>query len=330
MSFVHPTVSITAFALLVSCAQTGIGYAQHKVLVIADEAVNSIALSPNRNVIAVDYLKEGQRFVLLFDLKKQKRLDVFSDDSPSPAGDMAFSRDGNTLMSWLRETVADESVATVTFLNLGSRKLEKTLQVKGEGFFLSEHFLFTRQLPDRKVAVVTNVENGKQITLKGHNSQIVRGAASADGTYLATAERNGLVKIWEFPSGKEKFTVESKDQINQLIFLKTELAVVRNFTRFFDLRTGKLSERIVQLPAQAISADEKLMVYQGKVLAIDEKNFDILPDGIHIFSRKHKKVLVTFKLDPRIQQFFFTSEDRYLLGRAGREFHLWEISNLKP
>jgi WD40 repeat protein/serine/threonine protein kinase len=92
---------------------------------------------------------------------------------------------------------------------------------------------------------VWDVQSGKPLlSLKGHPAQIQALVFSRDGTLIATAGRDGTVKLWDTSTGKERFTLHGHGgPVNSVEFSKDGKRLVSGSNdrtvKLWDTMTGK-------------------------------------------------------------------------------------------
>ena len=108
---------------------------------------------------------------------------------------------------------------------------------------------------------------------KGHDGLVHSVAVSPDGTVLATAGVDGLIKIWDFSSGKEKFVLKGHTgTVNSVAFSKDGSILASGGAdkgiRIWNAKEGKAVKEFAKGHTDAVSAvafspDGKLLASAG-------------------------------------------------------------------
>ncbi|MGB1288569.1 MAG: WD40 repeat domain-containing protein, partial [Aggregatilineales bacterium] len=96
---------------------------------------------------------------------------------------------------------------------------------------------------DGTVKVWTLPERTSEITIEAHDSPITQVAFSSDGAYLATADENGVIRIWEWATREQRAEYSTIGQIVEMTFSPddTQLAVATEFdVSLWDIETASL------------------------------------------------------------------------------------------
>jgi WD40 repeat protein len=332
--------SVTAIVLVLLPWASSCVFAQGSQFQIGEGVAKILAISPHGELVAIDAFdfKNAEKKIILFEMKTQKSIAEFKDGWGPTIQGLTFSSDGKYLLSVASNALNQaEPIAIVKFWDLSTGKIARTISAKGLPLLLSDKAVLTcPSETQRDTADVFDLQTGNRIvSLKAH-SRIDQVASSEDGKYLATVEREGTVRVWEFPAGKEVFSVGNKVRPNRIMFSPAEhsLAVVKvPGLTFFDLRTGKSIGGNGFFPATAISMDGKLMALRGEVMSLKKQRFTRHPDAVHVLSSAKNEVIASFAVDAKWQSSVirFSPDGRWLLATGGQGIlRLWDVSKLDP
>jgi WD40 repeat protein len=306
-------------------------------LVIPKAVLHALAVSPSGKLVAVSGydVDIGASFLHVYDLETGKAVRLFPRVSKHPISLLAFSRDGARLVSSEGDASSGEPIIYVTFWDINRGEAGKSFSLKGQPFFLSQDALLARHWSDKKICVCVDLKTERHTLLRGHTSAIESGSVSPDDLFVCTAEASGPVRVWEKATGKLKFCLELEERRRPrfLCFLQKEalLLLTTPFMEGYDLRSGKQTERVVEVSPQAVSADGKLIATTTPIYSLGEGHVKVWRGGIHIWSRKKKTVLGTLKL-PRespVRHMVFTPDGRYLVATGGGGIiRIWDVSKL--
>jgi WD40 repeat protein len=253
---------------------------------------------------------------------------------------LAFSDDGKSIISHGPINVGGEPYSEIKVWNYTTGAGKEKFVAHGQGILITNRYLVTRVWPDRTLLKVYDLETEKPVQLKGHTSQVEQACLTADGKYLATAGREGGVKIWRLPDGKEMQTLNVlKTSSRRMSFLNDNhtLAVADSTgITLYNVVDNKTVYRNRDVAASAIAPGGELMSRNGAMRVFNEKTriSTGYPDAIHLFSRKKGDVIATFKVDPdrwHAERMLFSLDGRLLVGGGGDGVvRIWDISKLQP
>ncbi|MCI0684301.1 MAG: sigma-70 family RNA polymerase sigma factor [Gemmataceae bacterium] len=184
------------------------------VIAIGDASMNFIAFSPDGNLLA-GAGSDGS--VRLWDVKTRKPLATVGRHAGSAWG-VAFSHDGKKLASGSSDKTAKlidvdkrEEVATLPFGEL--------MPIQALAYAPDAKALALAV--DDKIQV-RDVKTGDLMrSLAGHASLVTCLAFSAEGQTLASGSADKTVKLWDWPTGKERLTLKNHaDAVRAVCFTR--------------------------------------------------------------------------------------------------------------
>lgn len=327
--------------LCFSVLQVGSAPGQDKIFSIGKGPIRCMAVSPKGDLIAIDAFdfNAGVRNIVVFDLAKEQTVAIFRDLGDSLILGFAFSKDGDSLLSYSGERLEDDVLrGRVKHWDIRTGEVTRNFTAIGYGLFITSRYFVTRDMPDQKITHVFDVETGKElVALKRHTSKVMYVAASLDGKYLSTSERDGPVKVWDIPKGRQHLAFDF-DSTTRTFFLpaKSTLAIAHRTGMFYhDLASGKLLDQIPN-HSGIPSPDGKYMAAPGPGLMFNEKKpLDGLkeyPDGMQIMSFRKQDIIATLPYRCIcVRELQYTPDGRFLLaGGTNGIVCLWDLSKLKP
>ena len=184
-------------------------------------ALTALAASPWAPLVAIG----GQKQIALYNTDTLDLLGVL----PFPEGFPAiikFSRNGQLLMTGgglggKSGTVALWDIKTGDRIGVVGNEVDQVLAAD-----LSADQQFVALGGPGKLVKIYATKDGSLVTsIKKHTEWITAIAYSPDGRFLATADRNGGIQIWEGPTGKEYNTLPgTKGAVTGLAFMTGVLA----------------------------------------------------------------------------------------------------------
>lgn len=185
---------------------------EHRVIPI-DQLVQSLAISHDGKLVATGCMRIGNTGpddrIAVWDVatgKLQRTSSKHPFGFPHP---VAFSKDGKRVISY--RAIEKEGILKQHVYSLDVTSGREDIIFNGEGY----RGCLTL-LPDKLIVVlrgggkapaevhVRDLTTGPKADLKGHQLLCQTAAISADGKTVATYDGTA-VKIWDFPSGKERY-----------------------------------------------------------------------------------------------------------------------------
>jgi hypothetical protein len=338
-SLISRTKGIVVLSLFACCVDVANG--QEKTFHLGEQASKEIAFSPDGERVALSAFDAvlNEKKIILFDLKKEKVIGVCWDGPHAYFQGLAFSKDGKTVISYSPRNINGDLYSVIKFWDL-ERGVEKkqSMLAHGQGFLITDRYHVTRLSPDWTLVKVFDLVTEKEIVLNGdHTSRVEKASASGDGKYLATAERDGPVKVWSLPDGKERFNVKpGATPVFRMSFVQqgTTLVVVNPGTSFYEVSSGKVREKNPSFHAYDVSPDGKMMVCKREVAIFNEKEdkYTRYPDAVNVYSRAKNDVIATYKIDTRwqLQHLVFSPTGQRIIAAGGGVLRVWDISKLQP
>jgi WD40 repeat protein len=217
----------------------------------------------------------------------------------------AFRKSNNTTVDGTRVAVARDDGSTQVFGVINYKSLAHFAPVEPNG-------------PTLEVA-----SNMKDASLD--NNSAVSVAFNSTGSLLASATRNGVVRIWAFPSGQERLVILHDAPFSQVAFRPAVhhggdqilTASDDGHVRIFDI-AGKAILANFKCPAQVVSAS---FSPDGNVVAALSSNGDV-----SIFDVTLRMLLRTLKGGEAAFRLAFSSDGKRLAASTGDFAFVWDVS----
>ncbi len=169
------------------------------------------------------------------------------------------------------------------------------------------------------------------VTLQNGESEVTCLAFAPDGKILATGDTKGLVRLWEFPSGKELLHVEEAHSVRYLAIPADGKSLVvvhdsekrREITvRVRDLDTCKL---ISHFAGQEGYVDGITLSPDGKTLATADRD-----KTVRLWDLKTGKATKELTVEDNPLRICYSSDGKTLfIGFSGRHLIAWELTKDK-
>jgi WD40 repeat protein len=313
-----------AFACLASLLSAFEVSAQRPELVVqtGHQHVNALAFSPVDKIIA----SGGEQALKLWDVESGRELKTFSG-CLSLVKTVAFTKDGTKVVGGCTDAITVWDVRSGTMLH------------RLRGPFLGLDSSFALHPTGETVAVVGKDNNIflREIaterdvrSFKGHTAHIYLLQFNADGSVLASGDKEGSVWLWDVASGRELNHLQLDSYVTALAFsadgktLATSAGV--RPIKLWDVATGKelrtLTEAGTSVQSIAFSPDGKLMAAVGY-------------DQIFLFEaetgRFVKKLMDLSEIDPGLQRVAFSPQGDVIgAGGSWGPIILWDVKSGTP
>ncbi|MGE3808166.1 MAG: WD40 repeat domain-containing protein, partial [Gemmataceae bacterium] len=184
--------------------------------------------------------------------------------------------------------------------------------------------------PDGKsVCVATAIGTLRQFDLDGkelrkfagHPARIVALAFSSDGTLLATASADQMLKVWEVATAKEAHVLDGhQDQVNGLAFVPGTHHLVSGSAdrtlRLWNAADGSLLRRIdTKVALEGVAASS-----EGKTSAAAQAN------GVKLWNRNDGSELKSLEAKVPLERVSFSADGSLLAASSDTSTLLWDMS----
>ena len=238
----------------------------------SDVLVKSLAISHDGTLIATSGSKrenKGPDCVRVWDIATGKLQRTSSEAIFAVSWPMAFAKDGKRVVSY-RVTEKDGGLHKQLYsLDWSTGQEEILFNADGYGgclAFLPDALIVLFGAPGKDPTVhMRDLKIGTKTDLKGHRLRCQKATLSADGKTVATYD-GAAVKVWDLPSGKERFHVhdgllpEDYDSLSLSPDGKF-LAYCDRGPMLWDVRPGQKEAK--QLKAPAWEARQRTPLYYG-------------------------------------------------------------------
>ena len=159
------------------------------------------------------FLKDGKRFVFVF--ARHHRAELWGVDSDKPQS--VFQSDPNSLTSTIAVSPNEDLLVTtgstgpqgvVTLWSVPTAKPIRRIESGLSGWpivaFSADGKKVACTTPNSKVVSICDCSTGQRIgTLSGHSGNVIALAIGRKGKFIATAGRDGTIRIWSVSSEKQ-------------------------------------------------------------------------------------------------------------------------------
>lgn len=321
---------------------TGLAVAQERTFVVGHGVISHTAIAPSSKVLAVDAsdISANAKLIILFDTSEQKKIGTIKY---TPGGiafnSLAFSKDGKSLVvaGGIR-SATPEKTTIVSYWNVPSGRLAKSIEVDGQVIAMNDRYVVARDLAGGNWTKIYDTETGDKIAeLASFSPRYENASISPDAKYLGLLDDRGSVRVFDLPSGKSRFTLEfAQSSLPRMLFPGRSTIVVAGggATSTYDLKNGEPLAEAKALrffSPDTISRDGRLMARKGEVMQRIEQSIKVHPDALHVLSTEKKKIIATFKVDPKwqIRTMQFTPDNQSLVATGGGGIvRIWDVSKL--
>jgi len=259
------------------------GTFQFRKSITDKEGISAVSLSDDGQIIAT---ASRNKFALNLRDKNGKLLKAFPEHSDQ-IRDLSFSPDGQTIASYNVDGT----------IKLWSVKERKPLQTIQNDSVLNDR-LGVRFVDNKTIAAthsdttikLWNVNGTKIKDLRGHTNKVFYLDVSRDGKYIASASKDGTVKIWSPKSDDPPQTLVIPDTIIYELSFSPDskmiaLASEDNIVRLWNLES-MLPSTILQSGGSSVSfSPDNKMIVSG----LDE-TVKLWQDGKLLWTKAHKQI----------------------------------------